>query len=301
MGALKRKRGIVLFSSLKTMRSTVALVSIFAAGVLIFVFGCKQQTGILPSPAASEQIKVAAAEKAEEATTPEMTNAQCVLCHPKQPQTIDAGGGKHKTDVGCLDCHVEHPPLGTKAVPECIMCHSEKPHYELENCSSCHSDTHAPLELTLEGEITGPCLTCHQKVGDELKKHPSVHTEMACNECHAATHKKIPNCMECHEKHTESMNFEACVSCHPVHMPLVVTYADDTPSDYCGACHKEALSLLEANTTKHHDLACVYCHKNKHKVVPPCFACHGTPHPDSMLKKFPNCGDCHGIAHDLKG
>jgi hypothetical protein len=24
------------------------------------------------------------------------------------------------------------------------------------------------------------------------------------------------------------------------------------------------------------------------------------PHPARMIQKFPNCGDCHGIAHDLK-
>lgn len=291
MGALKKKRGGILFSSPRAMTLTVVLVSIFATGVLIFAFGCKQ-VGILPSPAASEQVA---------AKAPKLTNDQCISCHPQQPKTIDASGGKHKTDVGCLDCHVEHPPQGEQAIPECSMCHSDNAHYELEQCSICHSDTHAPLELMLEGEITGPCLTCHPKEGDELKKYPSVHTDMACNECHAETHKNIPSCMECHEKHSEDMNFETCVSCHPVHMPLIVTYTDETPSDYCGACHKEALSLLEANTTNHHDLACVYCHKNKHKVVPPCFACHGQPHPDSMLKKFPECGDCHGTAHDLKG
>ena len=301
MGALKKKKGGVLFSSPrvmspKVMKLTVALVSIFATGVLIFAFGCKQQAGILPSPAASEQIAVSAS-----ALVPELTNDQCVLCHPQQPQTIDASGGKHKSDVGCLDCHLEHPPDGTQAIPECSMCHSGESHYELEKCSSCHSDTHAPFELMLEGEITGPCLTCHPNEGDELKKHPSIHTDMACTECHATTHKKIPSCMECHEKHTEDMNFEACVSCHPVHMPLVVTYSADTPSHYCGACHNEALSLLEANTTKHHDLACVFCHKDKHKVVPPCFACHSKPHSDSMLRKFPECSSCHSIAHDLQG
>jgi hypothetical protein len=35
--------------------------------------------------------------------------------------------------------------------------------------------------------------------------------------------------------------------------------------------------------------------------VPPCFACHSQPHSDTMLKKFPTCGECHSTAHDLKG
>jgi hypothetical protein len=300
MGVWKRKKGSVLSNSLRAMRLTVALSSIFVAVALVFVFGCEQKAGVLPSPATSEQREAAAAARAK-AAPPEMTNAQCVLCHAQQPQTIDASGAKHKTEVGCLDCHREHPPQGAEAIPECGVCHSGEPHYALEECASCHSDTHAPLELTLEGKITGPCLTCHQKQGEEVKKHPSAHTDMACNECHDKTHKNIPSCMNCHEKHTEEMDFAACVSCHPVHMPLVVTYDDKTPSGYCGGCHEEALTLLMANTTKHHDLSCVYCHKDKHKVVPPCFACHSKPHSDAMMKKFPKCGDCHSTAHDLKG
>ena len=108
------------------------------------------------------------------------------------------------------------------------MCHSGKSHYELEQCSSCHSDTHAPLHLKIEGEVTGPCLTCHHQQGDEVTEHPSAHTDLPCNECHAA-HREVPSCMECHEKHTEGMNFKACVSCHPVHMPLAVTYTEEDP------------------------------------------------------------------------
>ncbi|HWI39949.1 MAG TPA: cytochrome C, partial [Verrucomicrobiae bacterium] len=27
--------------------------------------------------------------------------------------------------------------------------------------------------------------------------------------------------------------------------------------------------------------------------------CHGTPHPAALMAKFPKCGDCHSIAHDL--
>lgn len=228
-----------------------------------------------------------------------MTNAQCILCHPQQPETIEARGGKHKTEVGCLDCHEEHPPLGTQAIPECSNCHSGESHYELKHCSSCHSDTHAPLDLKFKGDITGHCLTCHQQQGREVKKHRSAHTDLACSECHAA-HRQIPECMECHEKHTPDMDFEACLSCHPVHKPLEITYAEDIPSGYCGGCHEEALYLLDNNTSKHHEFGCGYCHRDKHKVIPPCYACHGTPHPKTMLDKFPECGRCYGISHDLR-
>jgi len=233
------------------------------------------------------------------AETPGLDSVPCVACHPKEPSTIAAQGGKHKTEVGCTDCHTEHPPKGTQAIPACDMCHSGKPHYTLENCGGCHSDPHAPLALAMEGDFTGPCLTCHKPQGDELKAHPSMHTELFCTDCHAV-HKQIPDCMECHEKHTEDMDLASCKSCHPVHMPLVVKYGQDTPSHYCAACHQEADAFLIKNTTKHHDLACVYCHKFEHKTVPPCFACHPDQHPEAMLKKFPNCGDCHGTAHDLR-
>ena len=268
MAKLSRKREIAFFTGL----------GVIVIGLVVFGVGVK----------AGHSAKV-----------PPLTDSHCVHCHPKQPATIEAHGAKHKTEVGCQDCHVEHPPLGASAVPECSMCHSGESHYELEGCSSCHSDTHAPLDLKLEGDITGPCLTCHQQQGKEVKDHPSAHTDVACSECHTA-HRMVPECMVCHEKHTEDMEFKTCLSCHPVHMPLEIAYVRETPSHYCTACHEEAGSLLQANTTKHHDLSCAYCHRDKHKTVPPCVACHGQPHPDAMLKKFPNCGDCHGTGHDLR-
>ncbi|MBU4127414.1 MAG: cytochrome C, partial [Proteobacteria bacterium] len=89
-----------------------------------------------------------------------LSDADCIKCHDKQPATIAASGNKHKTEVGCLDCHTEHPPEGKSAIPNCSVCHSDSPHYKLENCGSCHSDTHAPLDLNIEGEVSAPCLTC---------------------------------------------------------------------------------------------------------------------------------------------
>ena len=269
MAMLSRKRGIVFFSGL----------CVIVMAFVVFV----------------GQVKTANSAK-----VPPLTDSQCVHCHPQQPATIEAQGAKHKTEVGCQDCHVEHPPLGANAVPECSMCHSGESHYELEGCSSCHSDTHAPLDIKIEGEVSAPCLTCHPQQGDEVQKHPSAHTDVACNECHDV-HRKIPDCMACHEKHTADQDFQACKSCHPVHMPLDITYVnEETPSHYCTGCHEEAGTLLQKNTTKHHDLACTYCHQNKHKTVPPCTQCHGKPHPDAMLKKFPECGNCHSTAHDLR-
>lgn len=274
---------------MRSMGVVFGLVGIIA---LICAVGCEQRAGVRPSEPSPGQAEVV------QAVGP-ITDAQCVNCHPQQPKTIEEKGAKHKTEVGCQDCHVEHPPLGASAVPQCSMCHSDEAHYELENCGGCHSDTHAPLDIKLEGELVAPCLSCHAQQGQEVKDHPSAHTDLPCNECHTA-HRLIPVCMDCHEKHTADMDFEACKSCHPVHMPLVVGYAPETPSHYCGACHEEAISLLQANTTKHHDLACTTCHPAEHKAIEQCTDCHGVPHPARMIQKFPKCGDCHGIAHDLR-
>jgi hypothetical protein len=279
------------------------LISVVAIFVIVCAFGCEQKAGLKPSSEAPAQAKAAPEQPQPVAKAPAgppvLTDGHCVHCHPAQPQTVAAKGAKHKTEVGCQDCHVEHPPEGADAVPACDMCHSGESHYELEGCGTCHTNTHAPLDIVLEGELTGPCLTCHGQQGQEVQAHPSAHTDLPCNECHSA-HRLIPECMECHEKHTDDMDFEACKTCHPVHMPLVIEYPDTIPSHYCASCHGEAMSLLQANQTKHHDLSCVYCHKEKHKNVPPCQACHGEPHPARMLQRFPKCGDCHGTAHDLK-
>jgi hypothetical protein len=238
--------------------------------------------------------------RAETAQAAGISDAQCVACHDREPQIIAQTGGLHKTAVGCQDCHTEHPPKGTNAIPQCSMCHSGKPHYELADCNTCHSEVHAPMDLTITGSVTEPCLTCHPAQGQELQANPSVHTDLACNECHTK-HREIPPCMNCHAKHTEDQDFNACVSCHPVHMPLKVSYKSDTPDRYCTVCHPVPGEQLAANTTKHHDLTCVFCHRDQHKALPPCYACHGKPHPDAMLKKFQSCGDCHSTAHALEG
>ena len=63
----------------------------------------------------------------------------CVKCHEDEPATIARNGGKHKTEVTCLDCHQEHPPWGENTIPKCSMCHEGRSHFELENCLSCRS------------------------------------------------------------------------------------------------------------------------------------------------------------------
>lgn len=227
-----------------------------------------------------------------------LSNSDCVKCHPQQNATIEGKGAKHKTAIGCLDCHVEHPPAGTNAIPACSMCHSGKPHYDLPQCATCHSDPHDPLGIKLGEKNTPVCLTCHPPQGQELKTAPSKHTQLDCSYCHPV-HRQFLNCLKCHEPHTKDMTYQTCRSCHAPHKPLEVKYTMDTPSESCAACHGDAYDNLKANKTKHHNLSCAYCHRDKHKVVPPCEACHGKPHAPAMHEKKPTCGGCHETAHTL--
>lgn len=227
-----------------------------------------------------------------------LSNDDCIKCHAAAPQTIDSKGGKHKTDVSCMDCHQGHPPTTADIIPQCNMCHEGEPHFALENCLGCHRDPHAPLDIKLAEGITDACLTCHTDQYDQLQKHPSLHTELSCSECHNA-HGLIPNCMQCHEPHIDNQQMAECLACHKVHMPADVAYAEDIPSTQCAACHDTAYDLLVNSQVKHADLACATCHQDTHKMIPKCEDCHGVPHPAGLLAKFPTCGDCHGIAHNL--
>jgi hypothetical protein len=240
----------------------------------------------------------AAALAAPAASTATLGNADCIKCHEKEPAAIERNGGLHKTAVGCIDCHVEHPPLGTDAIPPCSMCHTGKSHYELEACLSCHSDPHEPLALEIKGEVTQPCLTCHPQQGKELQSEPSKHTDLSCTFCHA-THKEIPDCSQCHEPHAQGQTIADCLGCHPVHHPLSIRYPNETPRTFCTPCHEQVGELMSKTTTKHQTFTCAFCHRGEHPVVPQCETCHGQPHSPSQHKMMPNCLDCHLDAHNL--
>lgn len=235
---------------------------------------------------------------AQDTERPVLTVDDCVKCHDAAPQAIESAGGKHKTEVTCIDCHEGHPPRNTDIIPQCSKCHTGEKHFELEGCMSCHTNPHTPLKITLADNLTEPCLTCHTDQIDQLKQNLSKHTEQSCTTCHTA-HGELPSCTNCHTPHSEDMVQADCLSCHKPHMPLQVTYPDDTPSKLCASCHQTAYDLLMANTSKHHERSCADCHKSQHKMIPKCQDCHGVPHPEDMMKKFPTCGECHGIAHDV--
>jgi hypothetical protein len=222
----------------------------------------------------------------------------CAKCHIKPPDDIAINGRKHKTEVGCQDCHNGHPPETRKIIPLCSKCHEEKPHFKLPVCLSCHSNPHTPLVIAYGNNVTDACVTCHAGQIVKLRDTKSKHSALACSFCHS-THGKIPNCTQCHKPHYVEQNSSDCIKCHQAHSPKNVTYSNKLPSKECAACHKKAYELLSANTSKHRNLSCAACHQAKHKMLPLCQSCHGNRHPASMLANFPKCSMCHNIAHDL--
>jgi len=224
-------------------------------------------------------------------------NVECSACHTGPPADIAAAGGKHK-DVGCTGCHIGHPPAVKNNIPQCSMCHEGKEHFKLAACLGCHKNPHRPLEIQFGSKVTDACLTCHSEQIKQLRENKSKHSALFCSTCHTV-HGKIPECVQCHKPHSAQMTQADCKKCHKAHMPKVVTYGTDVPNKDCGACHTKAASLLAATTTKHKAQTCVACHKAKHKTIPACQSCHTKLHPAAILAKFPKCGMCHNIAHDL--
>ena len=231
------------------------------------------------------------------ADKPKLQSSDCVKCHDGPPADVLAAGGKH-AEVSCGECHEGHRPASKKNIPACSQCHEGQPHYDLKACLGCHKNPHRPLDLALTETLTDPCLTCHKDQIKQLKEHKSKHTALACTKCHRV-HRTIPECLQCHKPHSPQQAAGDCKQCHKAHMPAVVTYATNLPGKECAACHQKAFDLLKASQAKHQRLDCVYCHKERHRNVPPCTNCHANPHPAGILAKFPRCGECHNTAHDL--
>ena len=241
-------------------------------------------------------VGTAAANPAQPAA--KLNGNDCIKCHEQAPKDIAAKGAKHKTEVSCQDCHAGHPPQIKKPIPLCSQCHDGAPHYKLQGCLGCHSNPHAPKDIKFGNNVTDPCLTCHTDQIEQLRTFKSKHTALNCSFCHNV-HGRIPDCTQCHKSHSAEIVQKDCKVCHQAHKPANVTYKSDTPSKQCAACHGKAFTQLTASPAKHSKLACVYCHQEKHKTVPQCTQCHPKPHPAAILAKFPKCGECHSIAHDL--
>jgi hypothetical protein len=240
------------------------------------------------------------AEEQAAKSSAELLNTDCIKCHSSVQAMVDSKGAKHKTAVTCTGCHQGHPPMVSKdkIIPVCSSCHTGKPHYDIGGCNTCHSDPHAPLEMKLAANLTAPCLSCHPQQGKETKEHPSLHAKLFCTTCHKA-HREVPECLKCHQPHSTDMVNKDCLACHPAHQPLTIAVSAETPNKSCSACHKTISDMLTGAASKHSALSCVFCHKERHKFVPACESCHGSPHPAGMIQQFPKCEMCHINAHSL--
>lgn len=254
-------------------------------------------TILAPSSAKSSVADVLAASNL--AASASLTIADCPKCHTNIVNIINQEGKSHKSKITCLNCHQGHPPLKRDIIPKCSQCHTKQPHFQLQNCLKCHTDPHAPLRISLTHNITDECTTCHSSQIKQLTDNPSIHSTLACTACHTK-HGFVPECFACHAPHYETMTLNDCLSCHQAHMPLVVSYGTDTPSEFCGACHPQAYKMLSESRAKHRSIPCVLCHETTHQAIPDCAKCHQQPHPQQMLDNFRFCKECHGIAHNLR-
>ncbi|MFZ5767043.1 MAG: cytochrome c3 family protein [Thermodesulfobacteriota bacterium] len=222
----------------------------------------------------------------------------CAKCHDEVVRLLKRKGLAHAPL--CLECHQGHPPADMEIVPACSTCHQGSAHFNLAGCLDCHRDPHAPREIFLTRDMTAPCLTCHQEQIKQLRDNPSMHSRFHCTACHWH-HGQLQPCGNCHLPHSDAMKADSCVKCHSPHMPLVIRYGENTPSEECGSCHRDVYATLGKTWGRHRNVSCVRCHAGQHGMIPACQDCHENPHPGEIREKFSGCGDCHAAAHDLWG
>lgn len=256
-----------------------------------------QQPAVAPAPAA----KTSSFYSQE--ITP-LTPAECARCHASIFNQIKKEGGKHQ--IECVSCHTifhAYNPVKQnwqEIMPKCQTCHGLIHGDKFAACASCHSNPHAPkTQMAMTPEFSTKCADCHAKVSQVLVQNPSKHTIVDCAKCHHDKHGYIPSCMECHKPHSSDQTVKDCLVCHPAHSPLNISYDDSVKNNVCGGCHDAVYKKIQSTTSKHGQVTCVKCHHNKHKFVPQCQECHGQPHGEVVLKKFPSCLQCHIDVHDL--
>ncbi len=223
-----------------------------------------------------------------------LLETDCGKCHQDVVKHVAERGALH-TEVGCLECHVEHPPAGENAIPTCDDCHGSEDsvHYGLKECKTCHHP-HYPLEMDFAtmGGGKAVCLTCHPDQCKELEADPSEHTPLDCKECHVVHgNEGIPECGACHGA-DESVHYalKECSACHHAHYPLKMDFAQLSDARVvCLTCHPDQGSQMEAEPSEHAGLDCNECHL-AHGEATECTGCH-EPHSQEMV--YNDCLSCH--------
>lgn len=280
--------------------------------VLITLFSCASQQVATEKP---QEMKVVQAEQPAapppkevkpkspyEADIKPLTPDECARCHYSVFSQIKNEGGKHKLD--CTKCHTKYHAYNpvkqnwAEIMPKCETCHGVFHGQKFTACTQCHAP-HAPkTQIAVNAETAKTCADCHGKVAQTLQQAPSKHTKVACATCHHSKHGLIPSCMTCHKPHAAKQTDKDCLACHPAHTPLVIKYPENTPNEVCGGCHSAVFNKIHNSLSKHGQVGCAQCHP-QHKKIPKCEECHGKPHGEVVLKKFPDCLACHVDVHDL--
>ncbi len=214
----------------------------------------------------------------------------CVECHPKPVNAIKESGGLH-SQKNCYFCHVQHG-----YIPTCLDCHGLFHGNAVVNCAQCHTDPHAPKNITFTVETGNyACSMCHIDEFTILDMNPTKHSRLDCSSCHTK-HGLIPECTNCHRPHDDTMTEDDCDDCHKTgHMPTKIIYSTTTPKSMCSGCHADAINMIDNSGTKHSELLCTQCHP-QHGQIPACSSCHATPHGPAIT----DCGvKCHLSGHDV--
>jgi len=230
-----------------------------------------------------------------------MTVAECGRCHRSHFLAIKQNGGKHRID--CQACHMAYHVYNPRRdnyaaiMPQCASCHPLVHGEKHAACLGCHDNPHAPRLLQNLQQLSKFCGDCHRGPSGELAQFPSAHTKQACVACHSERHGRIPVCAECHQTHYAGQPADSCLTCHPVHKPLQISFTATTAPINCSTCHAEAYGHWTATKSKHGKVNCTACH-TRHALIPACVDCHKAPHDAKMLARFKGCLECHLDPHD---
>ena len=281
-----------MFQRMATTLGSVALVTLMLAGSSLAATSGKK-IATVSIPQTPEQY----------ATAPQpLTATQCAQCHTGQFTGLKENGGKHR--FSCQGCHntfhAYNPRSGNwnEIMPKCSSCHEAIHGAKASDCSACHTNPHAPRKIAASPQLATLCFECHGAVRDQLVAFPSKHTKVACTQCHTS-HGFKPSCFTCHKPHVDGQTLASCLQCHPVHKPRQIALPKDVTSNVCGSCHSKIFGKLTASNSKHRNVTCATCHKDKHGFIPKCSDCHGLPHIKSIHDRYPKCLSCHIDVHDL--
>jgi len=140
---------------------------------------------------------------------------QCKLCHANiaaemkkhpsahaQLQCSDCHSKYHGRIPNCSECHQNHSPLVKMGTKQCLICHP----------------VHTPLMISYpcKKSMNAVCAGCHSKQYNELRRHHTKHSDLACAQCHPH-HAMWLKCQQCHGlPHGKALakKFPNCLTCH---------------------------------------------------------------------------------------